>query len=83
MAFRIAIGGCRYFEEYAFFCTVVTECLGMAGDEEEIRILSGHCSGVDRMAEQFANERGIPLEISPADWSRDGGRQVRSETKRW
>ena len=31
-------------------------------------IISGHARGADQLAEKYANEKNIPLEIYPAQW---------------
>lgn len=68
---RIAIGGCRDYEEYREFCEFVSMCMEKM-EREEVVILSGHCSGVDLMAERYAAENGITLEIFPANWAKYG-----------
>lgn len=35
-------------------------------------IISGHAPGADQMAEAWADERGVPLTIFPANWQKDG-----------
>ena len=35
-------------------------------------IISGHAKGADSIAEMYADERGIPLKIFPADWDKFG-----------
>lgn len=37
-------------------------------------IISGAARGVDRLGECYAEQKDIPLEQFPADWSRHGGR---------
>jgi len=31
-------------------------------------IISGHARGADQLAEKYANEKNIPLEVYPAEW---------------
>lgn len=38
----------------------------------EIEIVSGHASGADKMAEEYAKEHGLSLTIMPAEWNRYG-----------
>ena len=68
---RIVIGGCRYYEDYRGFCDFVERCIENE-EKAEIVILSGHCAGVDLMAERYAIERGLALEIVPANWAKYG-----------
>lgn len=37
-------------------------------------VISGHAKGADQMAEMYANERGLAVEIYPADWEKHGKR---------
>ena len=66
---RIVIGGYRKFNDYKVFKDFVDSCIG---DENEITILSGHCKGVDLMGEQYAKEKGLLLEVYPAEWQKYG-----------
>ena len=68
---RITIGGCRDYNNYEVFSEFVSECISKI-NSENIVILSGHCSGVDEMAEKYAKEKGYELEIYPADWKKYG-----------
>ncbi len=68
---RITIGGCRDFNDYEIFKKFVAENIEKCG-ADGITILSGHCSGVDAMAERYAEENGYALEIHPADWKKYG-----------
>lgn len=69
---KIVIGGCRTFKEYDVFCAFVNDCLEELQGGEELTFLSGHCAGVDLMAERYAQERGLALEIFPANWAKYG-----------
>ncbi|MBQ4131470.1 MAG: DUF2493 domain-containing protein [Clostridia bacterium] len=72
MKIRIVIGGCRDFNDYNFFCKHVNRYLERIKKNNEIILLSGHCKGVDVMAEKYAKEQGFGLEIHPADWQKFG-----------
>ena len=72
MKTRIVIGGCKNFNDYNFFCKCVNWYLERIKENNEIIILSGHCKGVDIMAEKYAKEQGYDLEIYPADWQKFG-----------
>lgn len=69
---KIVIGGCRDYNNYIVFCKFVDMCLIRIRYIEKITILSGHCSGVDLMAEKYAKQNGYGLEIYPAEWKRYG-----------
>lgn len=66
---RVIIAGCRNFNNYDLFSTVVDKCLSRIRNEYEIIILSGCCSGTDTMAERYAKENNFKVELFPADWS--------------
>lgn len=66
---RVVIAGSRHFNDYAVFCAVVDKYLSRIRNEYDLIILSGHCSGTDLMAERYAKENGLELEVFPADWS--------------
>ncbi len=72
MTKRIVIAGSRYFNDYALFCAVVNKCICRIKNKYELIILSGHCCGTDLMAERYARENDLKLEIFPADWQRFG-----------
>lgn len=35
-------------------------------------IISGHARGADQIAEMYADEKGIPVRVFPADWDKYG-----------
>ncbi len=72
MVKRVVIAGSRYFNNYDFFCSKVDFYLSHIQNQYELIILSGHCSGVDQMAERYAKEHGFALELFPAEWERYG-----------
>jgi hypothetical protein len=67
---KYIIAGGRDFTDYAYF----NDWLGhfLPADKSNIEIVSGGAKGVDAMAEQFAQERNIPVKIFPADWKAYG-----------
>ena len=68
---KITIGGCRDYNDYNEFKKFVDDYIKQL-NTDEIIIISGHCSGVDMMAERYAEEKGLKTEIFPADWKRYG-----------
>ncbi len=67
----ITVGGCRNFFDKEIVFSYLDQVLGPY-TKNEIVILSGHCSGVDQLAELYAKERGCELLLFPADWKRYG-----------
>ena len=67
---KVVIGGCREYADYAFFKLRLDEILkDLSG---EITIISGHCSGVDRMGERYAEEKGFRVKIFLPEWDKYG-----------
>lgn len=69
---KVVIGGCRSYDNYDVFCKFVDMCLSRIKNTEKITIISGHCSGVDLMAEKYAKQNRYSLEIYPAEWKKYG-----------
>ena len=65
---KIVIGGSRTYTDYKAFSEALDSVLPDI-PENEITILSGHCKGVDAMAERYAAEHKICLQVYPAEWS--------------
>ena len=70
MSKKVAIGGCRYYTDYKLFKSCLDEIL--KDQKDEIIIISGHCSGVDLMAERYATESGLKAEIFYPEWEKYG-----------
>ena len=56
LAFKITVGGCRDFNDSEYIFKCLDEYIKELCDEEII-IISGHCSGVDAIAEKYAGTR--------------------------
>lgn len=69
---RIIICGCRDYSDNAEFTRFVDECIAEKSEDAKIVILSGHCRGVDAMAEEYARKKGFELRVYPAEWSKYG-----------
>lgn len=77
---NVVVGGCRHFNDYDLVrqqLDIILQPYLALG----ITVLSGHCSGVDLLAERYAEERGYPIERHAADWARYGraARPIRNE----
>lgn len=66
---RIIIAGGRNFNDYAYFVASIETVINK---DDGVEIISGHASGVDSFAEQYAKENGIALKVFPADWKAYG-----------
>ena len=65
---KIIVAGGRRFNNKE----IIFRCLDSVGIKKEYTIISGHATGVDSMAELYAKERGLGLEIYPAQWDKYG-----------
>ena len=68
---RIVIGGYRSFNDYELIVKHLDRLLAPY-DPSNIVFLSGHCSGVDLLAERYAEEHGLTVERHPAEWEHYG-----------
>ena len=69
--FRVIIAGSRQFNDYQALKDAVDYYLS-GKDPSEIVIISGHAKGADSLGEKYAEERGLTLELYPADWEHLG-----------
>lgn len=70
--YKVVIGGCREFTDYAVFSASVDAFLSELVKRGKICILSGACRGVDEMGERYAAEHGFAVERYPAEWGKYG-----------
>lgn len=66
---RLAIVGCRHFDNYELFCKCIESLNILDGVEY---IVSGGATGADSLAERYAREHAIPFKVYPANWSKYG-----------
>jgi hypothetical protein len=67
---RLIIAGSRGVENYSIVveaAEVFCLCYGKPD-----AVLSGGAYGVDQLGEEWANAKGVPLEVYPADWALHG-----------
>ena len=63
------VAGSRTFSEYVIMEKVLDALLSTI--PEPVTIISGGAHGADTLAERYAKEHGIPLEVYPANWKID------------
>ena len=71
--FKVIIAGGRDFNDYELLkskCDYYLSFVLSSGDS--ITIVSGHARGADTLGEQYAMEKGYPLDSHPADWDKYG-----------
>ena len=66
---KLAIVGSRDYSDYSFFSVQIEQFL--AGRRPDL-IISGGASGIDSLAERYAREHDLPLQVFAADWRRFG-----------
>lgn len=71
MAIKIAIGGCRDFNDREYIFKFLDQYIKELR-YEEIIIISGHCCGVDAIAEEYAEIKKFKTMIFPAEWDKFG-----------
>ena len=69
--FNLLVSGGRDFNNYQLLKEKLNYYLSNK-NKEDIIILSGHAKGTDTLAEYYASETGIKLEIFPANWDEYG-----------
>lgn len=70
---RLAIVGSRTFEDYDLARDVL-DGVAMVSGYEYVEMVSGGARGADTIGERYADERGIPKRIFPAEWKKYGRR---------
>ena len=66
---NVAIIGSRDFNDSKTAFFLIDQ---LAQNYETIKLVSGGARGADKIAEDYAKERGIDIEIFPADWDKHG-----------
>ena len=71
-SFKVIIAGGRYFNDYELLKQKADFFLSNKILTHEVVIVSGHASGADSLGERYAAERGLKVELFPADWNAYG-----------
>ena len=71
-AMKILIAGSRDYTNYEEAVEFIKRSIQQLAVSKGMIILSGGCTGVDRLGERFAKENGFQTEIFPAQWSKFG-----------
>lgn len=64
---KIIIAGSRNLTDYETICAAMSDF-----PEEVTEVVSGACRGADKLGEQWAKMRSIPVKQFPADWDKHG-----------
>ena len=75
---KIIIAGTRTFTNYKLMSSTLRTIFKRY---KNIKIISGHARGADKLGEVYAWKHQIPLQIFPADWNKYGRRagSIRNE----
>lgn len=71
---RVGIVGSRSITDVDYVFSVLNFFLRRLLEEEEVVIISGGAVGIDKMAEKYANEKGLKTEIYLPDYKSYSGK---------
>ncbi len=66
---RLIVCGGVDFDDYEFFKIQLNRLIEKY---DNIRLVSGHARGADTLAERYAAENGIQIQVFPAEWNKYG-----------
>ena len=69
---RVAVAGCRYYENYDEAKEYIDFCISEIRKKYTLIFVSGGCRGADSLGERYAAENGFETEIYPAAWEKHG-----------
>jgi hypothetical protein len=73
---KLAIVGCRWFNDYELLCITMEDIKINIKNEWSWRfinkIISGGAKGTDTLAERYAKEKGYNFREFPANWNKHG-----------
>lgn len=72
--FKVIIAGSRNYSDYDTLKKMCDSALvnNLGQPDVEVVVVSGHAPGADTLGERYAKERGLEVEIYPADWGKNG-----------
>ena len=69
---RVVVAGCRNYNNYTEAKEYIDQCLSRIRKDNEIVIVSGGCSGADKLGELYAKKNGFKIERYIASWEKYG-----------
>lgn len=69
---KVVIAGCRDYNDYTEGKEYIEKIISSFSHNHEITILSGNCTGADKIGEAYAAENGFAIELYPAEWEKYG-----------
>ena len=76
---RVAVAGCRHYENYDEAKEYIDFCIGEIRKKHTLIFVSGGCRGADSLGERYAAENGFDTEIYPAVWEKYLSKADKSE----
>ncbi len=74
MVKRVAVAGCRNYNNYQAAKEFIDFCIYRIKQEYTLIIVSGGCRGADQLGERYAKENGLRIERYTAKWEVYGKR---------
>ena len=72
--FALLIVGSRSITDYGFVRERLDRLIGPIRGKYRFQVVSGGANGVDKLAEQYAEENGFDMHVMPAEWNKHGRR---------
>jgi len=69
---RVVVAGCRDYTNYLEAKLFIDNCISNIRKDNTIIILSGGCSGADKIGERYATENGYQVERFLPEWDKYG-----------
>ena len=69
---RVAVAGCRHYEDYCEAKEYIDFCISEIRKKYTLIFVSGGWRGADSLGEKYAAENGFKTEIYPAVWEKYG-----------
>ena len=70
--FALLIVGSRSITDYGFVRERLDHLIGPIRGKYRFQVVSGGANGVDKLAEQYAEDNGYDMHVMPAEWKKFG-----------
>lgn len=69
---KIVVAGCRDYSNYDEAKIFIDNCISDVSNDDTIIIVSGGCTGADKIGERYARENGYGIERFLPHWNKYG-----------
>ena len=69
---KVVIAGCRNYTNYEEAKVFIDNCISNIRKDNTIIIVSGGCSGADKIGEKYAKENNFQVELFLPEWDKYG-----------